>query len=81
MSDRAEKLKPLLDLLTTDERAEVIDYLVGLGDAEPGDLPSHEEWEADWTAEINRRVEEIRSGRARMIPGDVVMERLREKFG
>jgi hypothetical protein len=42
---------------------------------------SQEEWEADWVEEINRRVEDMRSGRAKLIPGDEVMQRLREKYG
>lgn len=37
--------------------------------------------DAAWVEEVNRRVEEVRSGRARMIPGDEVMRRLREKYG
>lgn len=50
------------------------------GPVEDEDL-TREDWEADWADEINRRVEEIRSGRAKMIPGDEVMKELREKFG
>lgn len=42
---------------------------------------TREEWEADWADEINRRVEEIRSGKAKMIPGEEVHRRLREKYG
>jgi putative addiction module component (TIGR02574 family) len=81
MSERAEKLKPILDALSPDERAEIIDYLVGLGDADADEDMTREEWEAAWAEEINRRVEAIRNGTAKMIPGDEVMRRLREKFG
>ncbi len=42
---------------------------------------SQEEWEAAWVEEINRRVEDVRSGRTKMIPGDEVMGRLREQYG
>lgn len=81
MSERAEKLKPILDALSPDERAEIIDYLVGLADADAeGDL-TREEWEAAWAEEVNRRLEDMRSGKTVGIPAEEVMQRMREKYG
>jgi putative addiction module component (TIGR02574 family) len=81
MSERAEKLKPLLDALSPDERAEIIDYLVGLGEADVDEDMTREEWEAAWAEEVNRRLEDMRSGKTQGVPGDEVMRRMREKYG
>ena len=81
MSDVAEKLKPILAALSAGDRAELMDFLAALERAGEGEELTQEEWEAAWAEEINRRVEEIRSGRAKMIPGEEVMKRLREKYG
>ena len=40
------------------------------------DQPAEEGVEAAWSEEIKRRVEEIQSGRAEMIPGEEVHRRL-----
>jgi len=80
MSEAAEKLKPMLAALSADDRATLVEYMHSL-DANRDDELTEEEWETRQVEEINRRVEEIRSGRAKMIPGDEVMQRLREKFG
>lgn len=79
MSEKAEQLKKVLAELSAEDRAELLDYLAGLEEVEE-DL-TREEWEAAWAEEINRRVEEIRSGRAKTIPGDEVFRRIDEKLG
>ena len=64
MSEAAEKLKPLLESLTADERAEVVEYITALnGDEEPDLTP--EEWDAEWADEINRRIADAESGQDR----------------
>ncbi len=80
MSEAAEKLKPMLAALSADDRATLVEYLLSLEQNGHEEL-TEEEWETQQAEEINRRVEEIRSGRAKMLPGDEVMQRLREKFG
>lgn len=80
MSETAEKLKPLLAALPADERAELVEYLLELGDSDEEEL-TQEEWEAAWTEEINRRVAEFEAGKTVGIPGDEVMRRLKEKYG
>ncbi|MGL6094306.1 MAG: hypothetical protein ACRC7O_00710 [Fimbriiglobus sp.] len=42
---------------------------------------TREEWEVAWADEINRRIADAEAGRTVSIPGDVVMARMREKYG
>ena len=80
MSEAAEKLKPLLAAHTADERAEVAEYLHELDDGDDETL-TPEEWEAEWADEINRRLADLAAGRTKLVPGDEVMKRLKERFG
>lgn len=45
-----------------------------------GDEPAEEGVEAAWDVEIARRVEDIRSGRVKTIPGEQVLRELAEEF-
>lgn len=88
MSEAAEKLKPLLDALTADERTEVAAYLHSLTNdhAEPDADDEEEplargEWEAAWLPEIERRIADFESGKTTGIPHDEVMRRMKEKYG
>jgi putative addiction module component (TIGR02574 family) len=58
--------------LTVQERAELAEVLL-----ETLEHPSQEEIERRWADVIKRRVEELRSGKVKGIPGDVVMKKLR----
>jgi putative addiction module component (TIGR02574 family) len=44
------------------------------------DEPAEEGVEAAWGEEIKRRVDEVRSGRAEMVPGERVLERLKNRL-
>lgn len=44
------------------------------------DEPAEEGVEAAWDEEIKRRVDDIRSGRVRTIPGEQVLRELAEEF-
>ncbi len=47
------------------------------GETAESDVP----WETDdLLLELDRRVEEVRSGKVKAIPGDKVMERLKKRF-
>lgn len=83
MSDVVAKLKPLLDALTADERAEVTEYLaanINGDDTEEEDL-TEKEWEAAVAELCARRMADLATGRTKLVPGDEVMKRLKEKFG
>lgn len=60
--------------LSPEEREQVIEHLVA---ANANEEPVDPEWEAAWTAEIDRRVAEIREGRATLIDRDEAFARIR----
>jgi putative addiction module component (TIGR02574 family) len=62
--------------LSIQERGLLIDRLVETLDNEPAE----EGVEAAWGDEIKRRVDDIRSGRVKTIPGEQVLRELAEEF-
>jgi putative addiction module component (TIGR02574 family) len=62
--------------LSEQERELVIDRLVGSLNNEPTGVGV----EAAWDEEIKRRVDDIRSGRVKTIPGEQVLRELAEEF-
>lgn len=62
--------------LSTQERGQLIDRLIASLD----DEAPEEGVEAAWDEEIKRRVEDIRSGRVKTIPGEQVLRELAEEF-
>jgi len=74
MTETAERLKPELAQLSAQDRAALAHYLIHSldEDEEPGA-------EAAWDAELARRAEEIKSGKAVGEPADKVFRELREK--
>jgi len=61
--------------LSAEERGLLIDRLVETLDNEPAE----EGVEAAWQEEIERRMDDIRSGRVTTIPGDQLLERLKAR--
>jgi putative addiction module component (TIGR02574 family) len=61
--------------LSTQERGMLIDQLIESLD----DAPADEGVEAAWDAEIRRRVDEIRSGTVKTVPGEQVLRELRQR--
>ena len=75
MTETAEKLKAQLSKLSTQERAELADFLIhSLDEGLDADA------EAAWDAELARRLEEITSGNAVGKPADHVFGELRNKY-
>jgi putative addiction module component (TIGR02574 family) len=62
--------------LSTQERGLLIDRLIETLDNEPAE----EGVEEAWAKEIKRRVDDIRSGRVKTIPGEQVLRRLARDF-
>jgi putative addiction module component (TIGR02574 family) len=62
--------------LTTQERGLLIDRLIQSLD----DEPAEEGAEEAWAQEIKRRVDDIRSGRVKAVPGEQVLQELAEEF-
>ena len=75
MTDIAERLKPELAGLSAQDRAALASFLIrSLDEAEDADA------EAAWDAELARRAEDIKSGKAIGIPADQVFADLRKKY-
>lgn len=47
----------------------------------PGDEPTPKEWTKAWKIELQKRIEEVRSGKIKTIPADRVMAELKAKYG
>lgn len=75
MSETAEKMKSALATLSDEDRAELAYFLIHSLDQQ-----ADANAEAAWDAELARRAEEIRSGKAVGIPAEQVMKELREKY-
>ena len=72
MTEAVEKLLPALAALDQEDRDYVKHYLDELDDAVTDDE------DPEFVAEINRRVEAIRNGTAKMIPADEVFRKADE---
>jgi len=75
MTATTEKLMNELVTLPASERAEVAHYLLHSLDGE-----TDSDAEAAWDAELARRADLIRSGRATGEPAEQVLAELRERF-
>lgn len=62
--------------LSTQERGLLIDQLIESLD----EAPPEEGVEEAWADEIKRRVDDIRSGKVEMIPGEQVLRELAKEF-
>ncbi|HLM79936.1 MAG TPA: addiction module protein [Terriglobales bacterium] len=62
--------------LSTQERGLLIDHLIESLD----EGPAEEGVEEAWAAEIKRRVDDIRAGKVKMIPGERVLRELAKEF-
>lgn len=60
--------------LSTDERDELVRYLIDL------DEPATPDVEAAWDQEIARRLAEVRSGKVQCVPFDEVMAEMKAEF-
>ena len=79
MSERAEKLKPVLAELSSEEREELFDYFRDRQG--PDENLSPDEWEDAWVDEINRRVKAYENGVSTGMPADEFMAKMKEKYG
>ena len=75
MSATVQELKNQLGTLPVAQRAELAHFLIESLDQEPDS-----DAEAAWEKEVDRRVEEIKSGQVQGIPAEEVFAKLREKY-
>lgn len=62
--------------LSTQDRGLLIDRLIESLD----EAPAEEGVEGAWDDEIKRRIDDIRSGRIKMIPGEQMLQELAKEF-
>jgi putative addiction module component (TIGR02574 family) len=76
MTPRVSEVLEKAMALSTQERGLLIDHLIESLD----EGPPEEGVEEAWADEIKRRVDEIRSGKVKMIPGERVLRELAKEF-
>ncbi len=76
MTPRVSEVLEKALALSTQERGLLIDHLIESLD----EGPAEEGVEEAWADEIKRRVDEIRSGKVKMIPGERVLRELAKEF-
>jgi putative addiction module component (TIGR02574 family) len=79
MSELTPQVSEVLEkalALSTQERGLLIDHLIESLD----EGPAEEGVEEAWDQEIKCRVDDIRSGKVKMIPGEQVLRELAKKF-
>jgi hypothetical protein len=64
--------------LPDDQRGELAELLLRSLEPDDGDELTAPQWEAEWSAELGRRLQEIRDGRVELVDGDGVLEELVE---
>jgi putative addiction module component (TIGR02574 family) len=75
VTETAERLKTQLSQLSAQERAELASFLISSLDED-----TDADAEAAWDAELARRTEEIRSGKAAGEQADKVLAELRKTY-
>lgn len=64
--------------LSHEDRGRLVDALLRSFEAE--DELSGDEWEAAWTAELDRRLRDFDEGRTKAIPFEQAMDQIRARF-
>jgi putative addiction module component (TIGR02574 family) len=76
MTPQVSEVLEKAQALSTQERGLLIDHLIESLD----EGPAEEGVEQAWGEEIKRRVDDIRSGKVKMIPGEQVLRELAKEF-
>jgi putative addiction module component (TIGR02574 family) len=75
MNAQTVDLIEMAEALPIDEKAMLVDRLLD------SMYPRREEINELWRIEVERRVDEVRSGKVQTIPGDKVLEEISNRFG
>ena len=75
MSSQTAELISMAESLPIEMRVEIVERLL------ESMRPNQKEIDDLWKIEIERRMAQIESGEAKLIPGDVVFAKIRERFG
>jgi putative addiction module component (TIGR02574 family) len=74
MTAQTAEIMDVVDMLPIDMKLELIDHLL-----ESISAPQTEIDEA-WNEEVERRIDEVESGKVKLIPGAEVFARMRERY-
>lgn len=77
MSEKAEKLKAALTELTLHEQVEIADFIYSNIPIPP---TLYEEGSPEFDELLDRRLDDLRSGRVKGVPAEEFMEQLRTKY-
>lgn len=75
MIQEAAKLMSVVEVLPIEMKAEIVEQILDSMDK------SDPRIQALWVAEVERRMESVRSGKSKMIPGEEVFAKIEERFG
>jgi len=75
MTTQAMDIMERAEMLPIDLKLELVDRLL------ESISPSQKDIDELWKVEVERRVEDVRSGRVKTIPGEQVFAEIEERFG
>ena len=75
MATQTADIMEIADSLPIDMKIELVDRLLD------SMYPREKEIDEIWKVEIERRVQEVRSGKVKTIPGEQVFAEIEERFG
>jgi putative addiction module component (TIGR02574 family) len=75
MIPEAAKLVSIVEVLPIEMKTEIVERILDSMDKTDPRL------EATWIAEIERRIENLRTGKSKMIPGEEVFAKIEERLG
>lgn len=75
MTAQTAELIEMAEMLPIDEKALLVDRLL------ESMFPRQKEIDELWAIEAERRVEDVRSGKVKTIPGEQVFAEIEERFG
>ena len=74
MTTQTAEIMDVVDSLPIDMKLELIDHLL------ESISPSRKEIDEAWKEEVERRIDEVENGDVKLIPGEEVFARMRERY-
>ncbi len=74
MTTQTMEIMDVVDSLPIDMKLELVDRLL------ESITPSRKEIDEAWSEEVERRIDEVESGKVELIPGEEVFARMRERY-
>lgn len=74
MTAQTMEIMDVVDSLPIDMKLELIDHLL------ESISPSRSEVDEAWKDEVERRIDEVENGEVKLIPGEEVFARMRERY-